>query len=261
MTVKTKDEWQSLDKHKYVFKEVYCAFIDILGYKKKSELFFKNEYNLIDRLDGIFEVINFIETLTSSLTDKSEKTVQVFSDSIIITYPVKEGSLSSLVHDINVISAQCSMHDLFIRGGISKGKHLDTITKNSNFSFLASEALQRAYELEQSAKMPRVLIDPILSEHFMQIDDLLIIKENNDYIAHFSPQLINREGNNENDVITEMTDIHNRLLLENDSYIKEKYQWIIDYYYWTVKNSNNFNMNKFTQFESSNNLGFNELKR
>jgi hypothetical protein len=256
---KTKEEWQKIDKHKYEFKEVYCAFIDILGYKNKAELFFKNEYNLIERLDFIFEIVNFIDEMTSSLIDKSEKSVQVFSDSIIITYPVKEGSLSSLLHDINVISAQCSMHDLFIRGGLSKGKHIFTNTTKSNFSFLASEALQKAYQLEQTAKMPKILIDSELFQYFTEVDKLYVIKERDTFVSHFAPQLINREGNNELDVIAEMIDIQNRLSSEEDISIKEKYQWILDYYFWTVQNSNAFNMNNFQQFKISENIGFKEL--
>jgi len=259
MIGKTKEEWEIIDKKPYEFEEVYCAFIDILGYKNKAELFFKNEYNLIERLDFIFEVVNFINTMTSSLIDKSEKKVQVFSDSIIITYPVKEGSLSSLLHDINVISAQCSMHDLFIRGGLSKGKHIFTNTRKSNFSFLASEALQKAYQLEQKAKMPKILIDRELFQDFTKIDFLYVIKENDDYISHFATQLINRDGNNESDVIAEMTDIQNRLLKEEDISVKEKYQWILDYYYWTVKNTNAFNMNNFSHFRI-NILNFQELE-
>lgn len=244
----SKEQWQSLDSKPYKFEEVYCAFIDILGYKKKAELFFKNEYNLIDRLDGIFEVIELIEMLTSPLMDKSEKSIQVFSDSIIMTYPVKDNTLNSMIHDVNVIAANCSIHDLFIRGGISKGKHMDTKTHNSNFSFLASEALQKAYELEQKAKMPRILIDPILVSDFNPNDEFQIIKDNDEYITHFASQLINREGNNEKEVIAEMTEIRIRLMKENDLAVQEKYQWVLDYYYWTVQNSKGFNLENFTPF-------------
>jgi len=229
---------------------------NILGYKNKSELFFNNEYNLIDRLDHIHEVINYIENLTKNLIDKSEKTFQVFSDSIIITYPTGKDGLSCLLHDINVISANCSIHDLFIRGGISKGKHINIKTKKSKLLFLASDALQKAYELEQEAKMPRVLIDSSLVKDFSNIDKCNVIKENNDYIAHFAPQLINREGNNESDVISEMNEIFIRLNEESEDSIKEKYQWILDYYYWTIKSSNGFDIKKFDKFKSEKEYNF-----
>ncbi len=244
----TKEQWKQLDSKPYQFEDVYCAFIDILGYKKKAELFFKNEYNLIDRLDGIFEVIELIETLTSPLINKSEKSIQIFSDSIIMTYPVKDNSLNSLIHDINAISANCSVHDLFIRGGISKGKHMSTTTKKSNFPFLASEALRKAYELEQKAKMPRILIDSTLVSHFNENDMSQIIKEKNEYITHFSHLLINREGNNPANVIAEMREIQERLQNENNLSIQGKYQWVLDYYYWTVENSNGFQLEDFTDF-------------
>jgi hypothetical protein len=132
-----------------------------------------------------------------------------------------------------------NLHDLFIRGGISKEKHMDTKTHKSNFSFLASETLQKAYKLEQKAKMPRILIDPTLVSDF---------NHNDEYITHFTSQLINREGNNEIEVIVEMTEIQMRLIKEKDLSVREKYQWVLDYY-WTVQNNKGFNLENFTPFK------------
>ncbi len=262
MIVKTKSEWEQIDKYKHNYQEVYCAFIDILGYKNKAELLFKNEYNLIERLDSIFHNINCINDMTGAFVDKNQKKVQVFSDSIIIVYPLQDDNLSKLLHDVALISAHCSMHDLFIRGGISFGKHIDVTTKNAKFNFLASEALQKAYNLEQCAKMPRILIDSKLSQNFTYTDMLHVIQNGEEYIVHFAPQLINEKGSNALDVYAEMKDIRDKLNAEQDTSVKEKYQWVLDYYYWTIECcSRGFDISKFVAFKPSKELDFKILDR
>ena len=44
------EEWDSIDKVQYNFEDYYCAFLDILGYKEKMNLFFQNKFNLYGRV-------------------------------------------------------------------------------------------------------------------------------------------------------------------------------------------------------------------
>ena len=242
--------WDAIDEKKRNFKEVYCAFIDILGYKEKMSLFFSNRYNLLDRIDRAFNSIITIDVLSRTLVDKSDRHIQIFSDSIIITYPVRKYALSSLFQDVNTVAAHLSFEDLFVRGGIAKGKHINTETETSKLPFLASEALAKAYELEQKAKMPRILIEKNLESTFDINDKIFIIKENEDYIVHFAQVMINRNGNNYADVKAEMEDIYTRKMKEDNMEIKEKYQWILDYYYWTITQSQGYNLENFKKFSS-----------
>ena len=53
-----------------------------------------------------------------------------------------------------------------------------------------------------------------------------------------------------------MTEIKNRLTKEDDLSVKEKYQWVLDYYYWTVENSSGFNLENFTLFKPKIHLNF-----
>ena len=90
----------------------------------------------------------------------------VFSDSIIIFYPVGNDNLNKLFSDVGTVCAQFSMEGLFLRGGISKGKHFSSITKNSNIPFISSQALERAYNIEQMANVPRIIVDESLVNEF-----------------------------------------------------------------------------------------------
>lgn len=248
--------WNNIDKYSYKFEEKYCAFLDILGYKNRAHQFFNHEYNLYERIDRAFININDINTITENLIDKSERSLEIFSDSIIITYPITDNTLFALLHDVKTIVAHLSMDGLFIRGGISKGKHFQENTKESNFKFLASEALQEAFALEQDEeKKPRVLIDKKLIQKLNADTIADIIKEDNKYFVHFASLLIN--GNKDfQAVIKEMKDIQKNLN-NPDKGVQEKYQWLLNYYYWTILQDGCYPIEEFNKFTT---LNIDEIK-
>jgi hypothetical protein len=241
--------WDEIDNDTHDYKEVYCAFIDILGYKEKSELFFANKFNLYGRIDRAFSTIKLIEELTAPLVDKSDMEIDIFSDSIIITIPIREFALSTLLQYVSCLSANLSFEDLLVRGGISKGKHIHLPTKKTKIPFLSSIALQKAYSLEQKAEMPRTVIDPEIIPDINPTDKMFIVEDGEHHIVHFAPVLINRNGENPLDVEAEMKDIHERMKDKNGS-VQKKYSWLLDYYYWTITQSNNFDISKYEKFKS-----------
>lgn len=250
------ESWDSIDNKSNTFTDIYCAFIDILGYKDKSKKFFDGAFNLYGRVERALQTMNYIKNVSSVLTDLSEMKTQYFSDSIIVTIPKKQYNLEKLLQFTTTLAANLSFEDLFVRGGISAGKHFDVMTK-SNSQFLASEALQQAYILEsENAVNPRILIDPALMDGLKLLDDNIIIKEKSEYIAHYAQVLINRNGDNPHDVIAEMIDIENAMMKSTVESVKSKYQWVLDYYYWTVCTSKNFDTQKFKKFSSGIDRGF-----
>jgi hypothetical protein len=57
------------------------------------------------------------------------------------------------------------LEGLFLKGGLSSGKLLENFSNEDGFSFLASEGLAKAYQMETQAIFPMVAIDEnILSE-------------------------------------------------------------------------------------------------
>jgi len=254
------EDWNSIDNSINEFENVYCAFIDILGYKNKSHDFFQNEYNLFGRYERAIQRVQSIKKISEIFMDFSKMEVSFFSDSIIITSPQIEGSIGNILQYVRALSANLSLEGLFIRGGISEGRHLKAITKTGS-TFLASEALQKAYQLESELAInPRVLIEPSIVEKANHVEKQLIIKENSDFIVDFASIIIIKNGENEGDVFNEMIDIQNYMKVGETDSIKSKYEWILDYYYWIISISKNFNIDRFTKFKSVKERGFKKLE-
>lgn len=164
------------------------------------------------------------------------------------------------MHNILHFSSVLIANLTFVRGGIAKGKH---ISKTSEyFSFLSSKALEKAYLLEsKKAIYPRVVIDKDVLENIDEYNlSKFVVKNNEDY----SPQLINSEEDNLNDIFLELEDIYKIYINTNEDKVKEKYLWIIKYYYWTLTNIKNIDLNKFDKFYNQDlsefrKVGFDEI--
>jgi hypothetical protein len=252
-------DWDSIDESVLEFDNVYCAFLDILGYKNKSEDFFQNRFNLYGRIERALESTKNTIEISTFFIDFEEIDISFFSDSIIIVSPQEKNNLYNILHYSRVLSANLGFEGLFIRGGIASGKHLKTNTKTGS-EFLASEALQKAYSLEcKSAINPRILIEPSLLNNATTSVKELVLVENTEYIVDYASIIINKNGNNEEDVYQEMEDILNYKNNSSSDEVKNKYEWILDYYYWKVLQSKNFKITRFTKFNSGKSRGFKKL--
>ncbi|WP_394521249.1 hypothetical protein C1N60_00235 [Pantoea sp. SGAir0184] len=252
------DSWNEIDNFTLDSESYYCAFLDILGYKNKSDEFFGGCFNLHGRYErALSSSLELLKSVSEyGLIDTSKLEVKFFSDSIIITHPKninKETSFFNILFFCKVLSAHLSFEGLFIRGGISQGQHIEKTNKQYKFSFLSSKALEKAYILESTkAVYPRILIDddiiPDVSEHNLT----MIVKNASSYMVHFSPQLIDTEGGNQLEVKLEMEDIYKIYKSETDPRIRDKYKWLLCYYYWTLSIIPGVNMNKFKKFKVGN---------
>lgn len=258
-------KWNSIDNYSNDATEYYCAFLDILGYKNKAEQFFKNEFNLHGRFGRAMQdsIANF--NSTSHLIDTSGLEVKFFSDSIIILLPTQNGSSDQIFGFIQfcaILSAHLSFEDLLVRGGIAKGFHKEVIDP-VGFSFIASLALQKAYLLEkEKAIYPRILVETELINEFktasLEIRNYLA-QERDDYFVHYAGHIINNRGENEKDVLMEMSDLKRKMDSEIDDRVKNKYSWLLDYYHWVLSNTSNIDIKKFSQFHSGCDHGFSFL--
>lgn len=235
----------AIDKEVYNFEEYYCAFLDILGYKDKLELFFQNKYNLYGRIERAMS--NAGVECREDYPDRIK--THIFSDSIIITIPkIDNSNLNLLINYISTLIAQFSYEGLFIRGGISSGK----LFEDPNINFLASEGLVKAYQLEQKAVYPMIVIDEDLISQV--IEKKRIVKNANKYILNYVRYIINEEGKNQQDVAKELAEIVSYRDSASNDNVREKYNWLINYYLWFIELSNNkfkkFDMNNFTHFIS-----------
>ena len=240
-----------IDDIEFKFKEHYCAFLDILGYQEKAKLFFKKQYNLYGRINRAMESAG-VEDNPSESPDGI--VTRIFSDSIILTVEKNETSLSLLLNYIGQLAAWFSYEKLYLRGGVSTGKYFEDLKPNSNYSFLSSEGLIKSYQLEQTAKYPRILIEKnILTESLPDYWKGLIIKCDSDLMLNFAMHIINEQTINQNDVIPileELIDIKNSMTCNK---VVEKYDWLITYYLWYIKdcqtNYGMFNMDLFKKYD------------
>lgn len=138
------------------------AFIDILGFKSHIE---ESEMDP-DYYVKIKRALNYIASLKADndsgyLAEKEiGKEVTVFSDSIVISYPMSlEGAVFYLLMDVIHVQIDLLAHGILIRGGVTIGN----LSHNDNIVF--GKAMIEAYNLEnEQAIFPRVLIAPDVLE-------------------------------------------------------------------------------------------------
>ena len=227
-----------------VYKDRYIVFIDILGFKdivnksnndnKKAEEILEN-LKCIERIkkenDEIFELTSI------------NRRVTIFSDSIIISYPLlhsESGCFLSLVLDIIYITIELLDKGVYIRGGMTYGK----LYHENNICF--GPAMVEVYSLEQEAIYPRIIIDkktiekalesPGLDRYpitFEEIKNLIKIEDNIYYIDFLSNALDEIEEKEK--VNNFFSNIKKNITshLNNKDYSEEvlkKYKWFVNYY-------------------------------
>jgi hypothetical protein len=239
--------WNKIDQFSESFPIYDCVYLDILGYKERVAEYFGNQYNLFGRINRALEKAEVVFTLTAPLLDTSELSIEIISDSIIIFQPVKQHGLAKLLLHAAILTALLNCEGLFLRGGIARGKHCRRKTEQG-FNFLASQALQKAYALEQKANFARILVEPEIVTDLAPEEKGLIVRENNEFILHFANHVINREANNSNYVHAEMTELLSSIKNQSDEKIKAKHRWLLDYYHWTITQNPKWDALKFTEF-------------
>ena len=168
------------------------AFVDVLGYKQLVQRTMTNR-ETIRRLEGIFsQATEMLDKVKSMSLDHPDPNLQDYynkmastlradlvSDTILsrlflskidFSYPgfTEEETLCNAVHlFFQYLSMVCTLFirntGLILRGGISMGSHYESEPVSGNRGlFIFSDAYINAYQLEQKAKMSRILIDDAL---------------------------------------------------------------------------------------------------
>lgn len=128
--------------------EKFVAFIDVMGF---SNLVNKND---ISNLELYFETIT--EVLNQIRADKEVIESFLISDSIILIAPKGLNGLRQLLLAIRRIQSSLLLHKILLRGAVSYGQ----IYYNNTQNIIVGKGFIRAYQLEQEAVYPRVIIDP-----------------------------------------------------------------------------------------------------
>lgn len=232
-----------------VYNEHFVAFLDILGFKSIIDATAKNS----DECERIFKVLNYIAKVRTENYDNAKglilNDVSVFSDSIVISYPVNlsiGGALFHVLMDIVFICIDLLSAGIFVRGGVTCGQ----MYHDKNICF--GPAMIKAYKLESEvAKYPRVVVDECalkmglkypgctnsvdLEEEFLL--SLLCSDEAGIFYLDFLSQ--RQEYDDDETYICGIRKarrcIKEQLAKNHPPQIQEKYIWFAEYYNRTVK--------------------------
>ena len=161
----------------------FVAFIDILGF---TNMIMKSQDNPSDyhKVKAIVECVleytqgqRILSDMINTHNQKCENDrypganeIAVFSDSIVISYAIGDG-LDSIIMNMSCLILDLLEMDVFVRGGISCGK----AEHEGNVCF--GPAVITAYQLENTAQYPRVVVDEdAIRKHIEYIDDELKTK-------------------------------------------------------------------------------------
>lgn len=243
------------------FENRFVAFIDILGFRE-----------IVKEKTEVARVMNIIQSAIQTagvdqeshkIFPKDELKLTALSDAIVISILIGSDkyeafkSLRYLLSAVEKIQYKCAISDIWMRGGVSWGElhHEENVV---------GEGLVRAYELEQNAIFPRVLIDPALIPDFFSLqrgpqNRRELISEINqkynrpEYSGKFifdKQELVNGfsgcfqddvplfvhyfnsvydEATPENDRISIAKALKKRLYCAASPQIYAKYRWVVDY--------------------------------
>jgi hypothetical protein len=135
------------------YKENIVLFMDVLGF---SNLVYNKDQN---QIESYFTYV--LNDFNKFLSQKKYKYLLI-SDSIVVSCKSNKENLSELIFVISKIQYQLLLRGILLRGGISFGNLY--INKSNNI--IVGPGLINAYQLEKSAKYPRIILDRRLISNF-----------------------------------------------------------------------------------------------
>jgi hypothetical protein len=137
------------------FSDRLVAFLDILGFRK---LVLSNKSIALQTINIIDGHINHILNVLKENNEKTFST-KLFSDCICISCEYSLENIFYIIYELAFIQLYFSFEGIFLRGALSRGNHFE------NDRMIFSHGLIKAYELEQIAIYPRIIIDKELIDH------------------------------------------------------------------------------------------------
>lgn len=160
-------------EQQYHYETKFVAFVDILGFRNKTnagDLMKQPVHKTLDMIHKFMDLENY-------LNKNNNEYYYRFSDSMLFSFDQK--SFDQCIGLIAYLQFACATKGFFLRGGITYDKIFD------RSSFFYGRGLNRAYELESAvACYPRVILDPSLS-----IKEEILTVHNEDYDADYNISL------------------------------------------------------------------------
>ncbi|CAG7611045.1 hypothetical protein PAESOLCIP111_01324 [Paenibacillus solanacearum] len=219
------------------YEERVVVFIDILGFREHI----KKSVNDAEYFVKLRDTLNIISELKDESDDETRRQITVFSDSIVISYPVQlPGAVFGCLLDVVHIQLEMMRMGILMRGGIAVGQ----LCHNDNIVY--GPAMVEAYELESKAAIyPRVIVSPKVFEAALQnpentpeedleyIDGLRLKDWDGNWYVDFLRQ--RQEVDYEIDYYRALLTIKSVIISEIEKNQQKadvlmKYQWLKNYY-------------------------------
>lgn len=210
------------------------AFLDILGFKDLVMQDREGALQTINSIDG------HLKHVLKILADNHGKTfsTKLFSDCICVSCEDTFENMFYIIYELAFIQLYFSLEGIFLRGDLSKGNHFE------NDRMIFSKGLIKAYELEQAAIYPRIIIDKDFIDQikkdndlyfpvyigFMKQDFLIQSPDGQFFIDYLN--LLHEEGFDQ----IEFLQKHRKSIIDNvnknlkNIKIIDKYRWIAEYH-------------------------------
>lgn len=229
------DEYKECD-----YSDRLVAFLDILGFKQLIQGDKASTMRSINFIDGR------IKRVLSILHEQHGKTfsTKLFSDCICVSCEYSSENVFSIIYELAFIQLYFSLEGIFLRGALSRGNHFE------NERMIFSQGLIAAYELERSARYPRIIVDKDIVEKITVDDrlyhpyyigfkkrDFLIGAPDGCFFIDYLNLLLKEEGFEQ---MESMGD-HKARILNNVSSnfgnvsVLEKYRWLAEYHNFKFK--------------------------
>lgn len=245
------DEEVTMDKPTDYYDERFVAFIDILGFSdvinKTTDSFaeYKKIKKVLDEIVGIWKDNYYGDVARYGVF----RDVTVFSDSIVISYPLKNsigGGLFHILVDLVHLCIHFLAKDIFIRGGVAYGK----VYHDERICF--GPAMISAYKLEnEMAIFPRIIVDGLALKKGIQFPGIantpemegeyianLLMRDNDSllYLDYLSQvQEFNDIYSYKEFIIRVKEYLEKHLSLNYSIKVRQKYLWFANYYNESVK--------------------------
>jgi hypothetical protein len=143
-----RDKLQEFETRYKPFENVpvdhkYVAFLDVLGFSNMVTDKFDQTLEIYEKLIDAMRMHEIVDTGVS---------LQIYSDSILLILD----SLSSILQIAGMVQFTTLFEGFLVRGGIGYGKHVSV--QNGSHTYVVSEALINAVNVEKTVKMPCVAL-------------------------------------------------------------------------------------------------------
>ena len=198
------------------------AFIDILGFRNYVQ-------QPPDKIKHTIHVINDVLSHAINIVRTNNRenifSIKLFSDCVCISSNLD--NIQEFLYELAYIQCWFSMHGIFLRGALSKGLHYE----NDNIIF--SQGLIKAYEHEQNAIYPRIVIERETIQMINSQSTTYVMKapDRTSFVDYLN--FIYEEGNsNAEDILAlHKNSILNQVREHADNIrILEKYRWLTEYH-------------------------------